>query len=96
MKREDYFFLALKQGGVGKKDAETIMQGLTKETLNRITQNEFDRRLIRPVLRRADQLLENICMDDKCEIMNLEKAVNQVLDNKKEMFILMKEYCLEE
>lgn len=95
MEKKDYFFLALKQGGIGKKEADRVMELLSKETLYEITRNEFDRRLLRPVLRKADKLIENNDADVDCEKMNLETAVKQVLENKREMFALMKEYCLE-
>ncbi len=93
---EKHLFLALKQGGIGRKDAERVMKLLSRETLYRITQNKFDKRLIRPVLKEADKLISESLADDDKENIDLETAVKQILDNKKEMFVLMKEYCLEE
>lgn len=95
IRMEKHIFLALKQGGIGKKDAERIMKLLSKETLYRITENKFDKRLIRPVLKEADKLIHERLADDDEENVDLETAVKQVLNNKKEMFVLMKEYCLD-
>lgn len=77
-----------------RKDAEKIVKLLSKETLLRITGHEFDRRLIHPVLIEANMLMENVNAEMEDEDMNLDTAVNQVLDNKKEMFMLMSQYCL--
>lgn len=92
---EKQFYLAFKQAGIIKRDAEKIMKQLSKETLYRILQNEFDRRLILPVLKEADSLMENVHAKEDTETMDLDTAVNQILNNKKKMFVLMKVYCLE-
>lgn len=95
MEIETYFYLAFRQAGITQEDAERIINLLSTKTLRRITQNGFDRKLIRPILREAESLINESDGDDNQGSMNLETAVNQVLNNKKEMFTLMKEYCLE-
>lgn len=47
------------------------------------------------MLRKAKQLMDSVHTKADAEPIDLDTAVNQVLDNKREMFILMKEYCLE-
>lgn len=93
---EKHIFLALKQGGIGKKDAEMVVKLLSRDTLYRITENKFDKRLIRPVLKEADKLIHESYADDDKENMDLDTAVKQVLGDKIEMFALMREYCLDE
>lgn len=96
MELATYFYLAFRQAGITQEDTERIINLLSTKTLRQITQNGFDRRLIRPLLMEADRLINETCADDGEENMNLETAVKQILENKKEMFVLMKEYCLEE
>lgn len=45
MRRKRDFYLALRQGGISQKDADEIMELLSGETLKRITENQFDKRL---------------------------------------------------
>ncbi len=94
MEKKEYFHLALKQGGVTQQDAVKVIALLSEKTLYRITQNEFDRRLIRPVLAEAKRLTES--SRGNSGNMELEEALDHILDNKVEMFRLMKLYCLEE
>lgn len=89
-----HFQLALKQGGILKRDADKIMELLSQETMLRMTGHEIDRRLIHPVLKEATILVENAADASDNRNLNLDAAVNQVLDDKKEMFILMNRYCL--
>lgn len=92
MKKKTYIYLAFSQGRVGRKEADRLIEALSAKTLQRITGNKFDKRLIRPVLVEANRLIEN--SNDNDEGMDLEFALNQILDNKEIMFGLMSRYCM--
>lgn len=94
MRKKRHFYLALRQGGVGRKDADKIMELLTEQTLVRITENQFDKRLIHPILIEASKRIENEGVKTDGGKIDLETAVRQILDNKLEMFELMTKFCL--
>lgn len=94
MRRKRHFYLALRQGGICQSDADKIMELLSGETLQRITENQFDKRLIRPVLMEAGKRIEKTDAETDVEGMDFETAVKQIMDNQLEMFELMAKYCL--
>lgn len=94
MRRRRHFYLALRQGGISQKDADEIMKQLSAETMKRITENQFDKRLIYPVLIEAGKQVESADKKAEGEETDLETAVKQILDNQIIMFELMAKYCL--
>lgn len=94
MRKKRHFYLALRQGGISQKDADKIMELLSEETLKRITENQFDKRLIHPVLVEAGKWIESEDTKADSDRIDLEMAVRQILDNQLEMFELMAKYCL--
>lgn len=94
MRRKRHFYLALRQGGICQSDADKIMELLSVETLKRITENQFDKRLIHPVLLEAGKRMENAEAGADDGGLDFETAVKQILDNQLEMFELMAKYCL--
>lgn len=85
MERNIHYRLAFAQGGISSDETELYMSCLSKETLDFITRHDFDRRLLKPLLRSAQGLEKDI------QKMDYNMAVNKVLQDKKKMFMLMNE-----
>ena len=91
MEKELHYFLALKQGAISHADAQKYIKLLEESTLNRITHMDFDRRLIKPILKMAWEKNEKSLSDFPC---GFNCTVNNILDDKKLMFKLMRYYCI--
>lgn len=89
MDKIQYYHLAFQQGNVERKDAEIYIRLLSEETLNYITNNSFDRRLLRPLMRTAQKTMEKQDLMQEFDVI-----VNSILHDKKEMFVLMNTFCL--
>lgn len=83
--RKTHYRLAFAQGGIPKEQTELYMKCLSKETLDFITRHDFDRKLLKPLLRAA-QGKENDILT-----MDYNMAVNRILQDKQKMFALMNE-----
>jgi len=89
MEKTQHYRLAFQQGNIEKKDAEIYIRLLSEETLNYITNNSFDRRLLRPLMRAAQKTMEK-----QNPMQELDVIVNSILHDKREMFLLMNTFCL--
>lgn len=84
-----HYHLAFRQGDIDIRDAELYIRLLSAETLNYITSSSFDKRLLRPIMRMAWRTME------KQEThQEFNEIVNAILNDKKEMFLLMNTFCL--
>lgn len=89
MEKTQHYRLSFQQGNIEKKDAEIYIRLLSEETLNYITNNSFDRRLLRPLMRAAQKTMEK-----QNPMQELDVIVNSILHDKREMFLLMNTFCL--
>jgi hypothetical protein len=83
-----HYHLAFKQGLIDSEDAAKYIDLLDEETLNRVTQLGFDRRLLKPVMETAWNKTE------KSNEKDFDTAVQEILDDKHQMFIFMNHYCM--
>ncbi len=89
MDKMRHYRLAFRQGCIDIRDAELYIKLLSAKTLDYITSSSFDKRLLRPIMRMAWRTME------KQEIpQEFDEIVNEILNDKKEMFLLMNTFCL--
>lgn len=88
MDKMEYYCLAFKQGNISDKDTERYIRFLSEETLHYITDHSFDRKLIKPIMKMAW-----IIMEKEEKPRDFDAIVKEILRDKREMFILMSEFC---
>lgn len=88
MNKMRHYHLAFNQASISTKDANTYINLLSEDTLNYITSHSFNKRLIKPIMKIAQEKLEK--QDSSQEF---DKIVNTIIHDKKEMLVLMNTFC---
>ena len=88
MNKLRHYYLAFSQGDISKKDAEYYIRLLSEDTLNYISHRSFNKRLIKPIMRMAQKTME-----EQEILQEFDIIVNTILNDKREMFVLMNTFC---
>lgn len=86
-----HYHLAFSQARIDRNDADYYIRLLSEDTLNYITNNSFDRKLLRPLMRTA---LKTIEKENEDILEEFDNTVNTIIHDKREMFVLMNTFCI--